>query len=402
MAVKPALIHTDVAIVGAGLVGLTAAIALARLGKQVVLTDATLPTQLPQGWAADMEHWDTRVYALTNQTVAWLRDIGVWAQMPANRVNPIAAMDLWSPTHRHATPSLSLNAEEANLTQLGYIVESQALMHACWQVLAGSEVTVITDAPAQALQYAGHIARLLLPEHEIEAALILGADGGSSWVRAQCDITVQEVDFAQTALVTNYHAERPHDNVARQWFGNHETVALLPMPQQQVSLVWALPQAEVAQKQALPALALAAEVAARCEHRLGKLTPSGEVRSFPLIQRTAASMTAPPIMLLGDAAHQVHPMAGQGVNLGFQDVQTLCAQIAQLPAMRPLGDAHFLRHVMRARQPDLLKMHALTRGLDALFSRPQAIWTHAALLGLRGVDNSAMLKRFLIRAATQG
>jgi 2-polyprenylphenol 6-hydroxylase len=94
-------------------------------------------------------------------------------------------------------------------------------------------------------------------------------------------------------------------------------------------------------------------------------------------------------------------MAGQGVNLGFQDVQALCQHIAQLPAVRPLGDANFLRHVTRTRQMDILKMHALTRGLDGLFSRPQALWTHAALLGLRAVENSAMLKRFLIRTATQ-
>jgi len=94
-------------------------------------------------------------------------------------------------------------------------------------------------------------------------------------------------------------------------------------------------------------------------------------------------------------------MAGQGVNLGFQDVQALCQHIATLPAIKPIGDTHFLKHVMRTRQLDILKMHALTRGLDGLFARPQAAWTHAALLGLRGVENSAMLKRFLIRTATQ-
>jgi len=402
MAAERSLINTDVVIVGAGLVGLTAAIALSRLGKKVVLTDAKPALALPADWMTDMAHWDARIYALTNQTVDWLRALGVWSRLPASRINPIAAMHLWSPTHQHATPSLRLTADEAHLPQMGYIVESQALMHACWQVLADTEVTVITDAPAQSLQHGGHMARLSLPQHEVEASLLLGADGARSWVRSQCGVGVQQVDFAQTALVANFKAERPHGNIARQWFGEHETLALLPMPQQQVSLVWALPQAVAAQKQALSTQAFALGVAERSGQLLGQLTPSGPVLAFQLMQSTAETMALPQVMLLGDAAHQVHPMAGQGVNLGFQDVQALCAQIAELPAMRPLGDARFLRHVMRTRQPDMLKMHALTRGLDGLFARPQAVWTHAALLGLRGVENSAMLKRFLIRAATQG
>lgn len=402
MAANPPLIKADVAIVGAGLVGLTAAIALSRLGKQVVLTDAKPPLSLAEGWVDDINHWDSRIYALTNQTVAWLRHLGVWSRMPVSRINPVAAMHLWSPTHSHATPSLRLEADEAHLAEMGYIVESQALMHACWQVLADSGVTVITDAPAQSLQHSGHMARLSLPQQEVEASLVLGADGGRSWVRAQCGVNVHQVDFAQTALVTNYQAELPHGNIARQWFGEHETLALLPMPQQQVSLVWAMPHAEAAQKQSLSAIELAQAVAARAGNVLGQLTPNGDVLAFPLVQNTAETMALPQVLLLGDAAHQVHPMAGQGVNLGFQDVQALCQHIAQLPAIKPLGDAYFSRHVMRTRQLDILKMHALTRGLDGLFARPQAVWAHAALLGLRGVENSAMLKRFLIRTATHG
>lgn len=401
MAVNPPLIKTDVVIVGAGLVGLTAAIALSRLGKKIVLTDAKPAQSLAENWVDDVNHWDSRIYALTNQTVDWLRSLGIWAHMPASRINPISAMHLWSPTHSHATPSLCLDAGDAHLSEMGFIVESQALMDACWQMLKDSEVTVITDAPAHALQYSGHVARLSLPQHEIEAALLIGADGGRSWVRTQCGVNVHKVDFAQTALVTNYRAERPHGDIARQWFGAHETLALLPMPRQQVSLVWALPHADASPKQALSAEVLAAEVEARSGKALGTLTPNGEILAFPLVQNTADSMALPHVLLLGDAAHQVHPMAGQGVNLGFQDVEALCQHIAQLPAVRPLGDANFLRHVMRTRQMDILKMHALTRGLDGLFARPQAAWTHAALLGLRAVENSAMLKCFLIRTATQ-
>lgn len=402
MAVSKSQISTDVVIVGAGLVGLTAAIALSRLGKQVVLTDAQPLPEFPQGWIEDNAKWDTRIYALTNDTVHWLIDIGVWAHVPANRVNGIAAMHLWSPTGVHATPSLTLDAADAHMQDMGHIVESQALTYACWQVLAGTDVTVITDAPAQALQHSAHQVQLTLPQHEIEAKLLLGADGGRSWVRAQCGVNVSTVDFAQTALVTNYQAEKQHGNIARQWFGAHETLALLPMPEQQVSLVWALSKDLANAKQALSPEALAAEVGSRCGDALGKLTPSGAVVSFSLVQKTADQIAMPGILLLGDAAHQIHPMAGQGVNLGFQDVQALCHELGMLPALRPIGDAGFLRHVMRSRQLDIVKMHSLTRGLDKWFSRPEPAWTHAAILGLRGLENSVMLKRFLIRTATQG
>lgn len=395
------LMQTGVVIVGAGLVGLTAAIALSRLGKQVVLTDAKPPFELPAGWADDQLHWDSRIYALTNQTMDWLAEIGVWQHVPAQRVNPVNAMHLWSPTQHHVQPSLSLTAKEAHLAQMGCIVESQALMQACWTVLADADVTVITDAPAQSLQQFGHQIRVALPQQTIEAQLLIGADGASSWVRSQCGIGVEQVDFAQTALVTNYVATQAHQHVARQWFGAHETLALLPMPEQQVSLVWALPHAEAARMQALSAGELAVAVEHRCGQVLGPLTPNGAVVAFPLRQNTAETMALPNILLLGDAAHQVHPMAGQGVNLGFEDVQALCAEVARLPGIKPLGDVNVLRHVMRGRQRDIRSMHALTRGLDFLFARPQALWTHAALLGLRGVENSAMLKRFLIRTATQ-
>lgn len=393
-------LQTEIVIVGAGLVGLTAAIALSRLGKRVVLTDAKPAVVLPADWVTDKTRWDTRIYALTNASIAWLTDIGVWAYLPASRVNPIAAMHLWSPTQAHGTPDIRLTAEEAHLPHMGCIVESWALVEACWQALKNTDVTIITDAAATVLQHCGHKVHLALADREIEAQLVIGADGARSWVRAQCAINTEVFDFTQTAVVTNYISDQPHGDIARQWFGAHETLALLPMPQQQVSLVWALPDASAQAKRQLSPQALAIEVAARCGMAAGALRPHGAVVAFPLLQQTAALTAVPNVMLLGDAAHQVHPMAGQGVNLGFEDVMTLCAHMQRMPALQPLGDVGFLQRVARARKTDIAAMHALTRGLDSLFSRPQAVWTHAAVLGLRGLENSAMLKRFLIRTAT--
>ncbi len=392
--------HYDVVIVGGGLVGLTAAIALSQLGKSVAVVDTAAAPVFANDWANDLQHWDSRIYALTRQTLHWLDAIGVWAQVPASRVNPIAAMHLWSPTQAHTQPDLTLAANDANLSDIGCIVESKALLAACWQVLQTTDVHCYFGVKPQVVDTAAHIVTLVLENSRLTASLLLGADGAGSWVRQQCGIETEQLDFAQTALVTNYHAECAHGNIARQWFGAHETLALLPMPQQQVSLVWALPVAEAETLLAQGAPALAESVAARASQVLGALTPAGELLTFPLRQQTASVMAQPMVLLLGDAAHQVHPMAGQGVNLGFQDVMGLCQAMQGLPKRKPIGDTGFLQHVARSRKTDVLKMHALTRGLDALFAQPQAVWTHAAVLGLRGVQNSAMLKQYLIRTAT--
>lgn len=400
MAADRTLIQTEVVIVGAGLVGLTAAIGLSQLGKRVVLTDAAVRNPAMAEALSQADRYDSRIYALTRRTVAWLQALGVWAHVPAERVTPMQGMDLWAPSQAHSSPSVHLSAHTAGLDHLGVIVESQALMQACWQVLADSEVTVLQSAPAQAIQQTARGVRLQCAEQQIVAQLLLGADGARSWVRTHCQVPVDQVDFAQVAWVTNYHAALPHGQIARQWFGPHETLALLPLPHQQVSLVWALPTAQADGMQSWSDEALATAVTERCGCILGRLTPTAPRMSFALTQQSARQSALPHILLLGDAAHQVHPMAGQGVNLGFGDVQALCAAMARLPSGQPIGDAGFLRHVMRSRQADVLKMHALTRGLDALFAQTQAAWTHAALLGLRGVANSAILQKLLIRAAT--
>lgn len=393
-------LHTDVIIVGAGLVGLTATIALARLGRQVVLIDA-YPQSAPTFDLADIDApWDQRIYALTNQTVQWLSEIGVWAQMPPSRVTRLAGMHLWAPSQHHADPSLRLEANQANLAHLGYIVESQTLAAACWQVLAQLNVTVLQGALPVALMQKQAGVSLQLAEQSITAQLLLGADGANSWVRAQCGLNVQSFDFAQTALVTNFVASHAHHHIARQWFGSHETLALLPLAEQALSLVWALPQHEAQQLASVSAAQLADKVSQRIGHVCGTLQPLGEISTYALKQHSVSAQVVPGVMLLGDAAHQIHPMAGQGVNLGFEDVMTLCTQLQQSPARRPLGDIGFLKHIARARKINRFKMHTLTRGLDALFARPEAAWTHLAVLGMHAIAHNTALQRLLIHTAS--
>ncbi len=393
-------ITTEVAIVGAGLVGLTAAIALARLGRQVVLIDAQPKRIAPILLEATDAAWDSRIYALTNQTVRWLTEIGVWAHLPPKRITAIAGMDLWAPNQCQSQPNLHLAATQSDQDQLGFIVESQVVTQACWQTLAALNVEVLYGCTPTALTQHPLGITLQLAEQSLSAQLLLGADGGQSWVRSQCGIGTQVVDFAQTALVANFKATQAHQHIARQWFGPHETLALLPMPEQLVSLVWALPHAQAHALAQLTPSALAGEIGQRTGHALGELQPLGEVVSFGLKQQSATSQVVEGVMLLGDAAHQIHPMAGQGVNLGFEDVMTLCAQLQHHPTRRPLGELRFLAHVARARKLNIFKRQALTRGLHALFSRPEAVWMHLGWMGLQAIEKNSAIQRLLIRTAS--
>jgi len=352
--------QTEVAIVGAGLVGLSAAVAFAQQQKSVVLLDAQ------HGRPALVPAWDARIYALTQGSIDWLTQLGVWQFVDLSRVNPIAAMELWSP--QRGQP-LILNADDAHLPQMGCILESQNLVDACWQALNQTDVTVITDVTCVSVNNIGkHCSVALRDGRCIEAKLLLAADGANSWVREQLNMAVRLKSFNQIGMVANFVAEHAHRNVASQWFAAHETLALLPLPENIVSMVWALPTNQANQLLSLPSETLIERIAQGTHHRLGKLKQMGCTQSFILNQKTASNLVASRVALIGDAAHQVHPMAGQGVNLGFRDVMQLQAVLANAHAMQDMGEYGFLRRYERSRKPDILGMHALTGGLDALFA----------------------------------
>ncbi|HSI24731.1 MAG TPA: FAD-dependent monooxygenase, partial [Methylotenera sp.] len=224
-------IETDIIVVGAGLVGLAAAVACAKLGKQVILIDAKKPVTRKQ------EAWDARIYALTANIEAWLQALGVWAEVDSSRVNAINAMRLWD---MHGG-ELVLHDADANLTKLGVIIENQNLMHAFWIQINALGINVHSSVQCASIENTQEAIKLSLADGScINAKLIVAADGVDSWVRSQANIAVKYKDFNQTAIVANFVANKPHQNTAQQWFMPHETLALLPLPNQRVSMVWAL------------------------------------------------------------------------------------------------------------------------------------------------------------------
>lgn len=382
-------IETDVVIVGAGLVGLSAAVALADMGKHVTLVDAKQPD-----FSLSAE-WDQRIYALTPGNVQWLYGLGVWDAVDASRVNPIHSMRLW-----HDDAALQLDSLDAHLADMGVIIEQQNLMHAFGERLKSIGLEALSGAVCSGIENTQKGISLLLKDGmHIDAQLLLGADSARSWVRDALGIDTRLHDFEQTAIVANFKAEKPHQNAAYQWFRPHETLALLPMSNQHVSLVWAMSTQLAQQKLMESAEVLAEEVGDVTGHLLGELTPVTAAAGFPLKQITASRFVAERAVLLGDAAHQVHPMAGQGVNLGFRDVVELACRMQQAHAMMPMGDAQLLRRYERARKADVLGMNLLTSGLDALFATNYASVKKLADWGFRQVGQREWLRKRLIQQA---
>ena len=394
--VNKTAIDCDVVVVGAGLVGLTAVVALAQQGRRVVLVDAK-PKPVYQ-----MQDWDARIYALTPATESFLKTIGVWDAVDLSRINPVHAMTLWHVDGDSSQQNpLNLLAEDANITQLACIAESSNLLQALWQQIDALAVPVVMGVPSHDLQYTDDKIVLVLDNHaSIVARLLVAADSAHSFVRQHLAISTKVKDFNQLALVANYQIEKPHGNIAYQWFSSHETLALLPLPNQHVSMVWALARADAERLLMLKGAELALTLEKQIDYLLGSLKPVSQTFSFELRQVTARALIANRVVLIGDAAHQVHPMAGQGANLGFRDVIGLVDLIAHTHALQDIGDQAFLRGYERARKTDIAGMNALTSGLDSLFATDSPLLKRMTAVGMRQLSNLPRLKAFLIKQAT--
>ncbi len=385
--------HADVIVVGAGLVGIATAIALAQQHKNVVLVSDKPALQTKS--ASHSDAWDERVYALTPATENWLKAIGVWQFVDKNRVNPIDAMHIWG-----AETDLLLSAADANVSKLGLIIENAQLMAALWQQMSALGVTVVTDARCAKIEYAmNEVILHVEPTERISAKLIVAADGLHSWVRQEANIALDIKQYKQVAVVANFKAEKPHHDEAKQWFGAHDVLALLPLPNQQVSMVWSVSTEKAAQLLALSKEALCKQVQLQSQGVLGELKQIGQIRSAALNQQTALQLIGERIVLVGDAAHQIHPMAGQGVNLGFRDVMKLTELTTNLVSMHDIGERSCLRQYERARKADMMSMNSLTSGLDYLFASDQTALKKLTNWGLRQIKRQPSLKKLLIQQA---
>jgi 2-polyprenylphenol 6-hydroxylase len=344
----------------------------------------------PAGGASSGSAFDPRVYALTPGNVRFLEDLRVWRDLAPERLAPVHEMRVYGDDGA----VLHLDAYDAGVPELAWIVEDEALQRALWNGLDAAPGT------CERLDLNETHARLAFSEgHSVAARLVVGADGAHSFIRRAAGIDAVERDFGQTALVANFHCARPHHNVAYQWFQGGPVLALLPLPGAQMSMVWSLPRAEAGRMAALPADGLAKEVQVASKGALGELAKASELRSFPLRRLSARRLVAPRVALAGDAAHVIHPLAGQGLNLGLQDARALAAVLNGRAPGRDPGDARLLRRYERARAEPILLMDALVTGLFELHALPGPWIARLRGLGLNLGERLPVLKNLLMRQA---
>ena len=384
----------DVAVVGGGMVGAAAALALARAGFATALLEARAPAP----WQA-ADEVDLRVVGLAPSSIALLDDLGVWTSINAARCSPYRHMHVWD---AESGAAISFDAASEGRDQLGSIVENGLVQWTLWQALEAAGVQRLCPAQVKGfeqredritLELAAELAGL---GNSVSARLLVAADGAASPLRQWAGIGTRGRDYAQRAVVAHVRTERPHQQTAWQRFLPGGPLALLPLADGRSSVVWSLPETEARRVLALDEQAFLDELGLASDFRLGRIVATTPRAAFPLKLQLAERYQADRFVLLGDAAHAVHPLAGQGVNLGLRDVAELRdTLVAARTAGRDIGAAHVLRrYARRRRSADTLD----ALGFDAL-ARIYA-WQSPALVAARGVgvrllDRLAPLKRKL-------
>ena len=357
----------DVQIRGSGIVGSAAALALSRQGLSVAMQPLAAPRDA-----------DLRAYALNAASVALLDSLKVWAALPADART--AVYDMRVEGDAGAARALRFSAWQQNVRELAWIVDAAAL-----------EAEL-----ASALRYAPHVETSAEP---LQASLQVVAEGKASATREQFGVAFQTHDYGQRAIAARLATDEPHQGLARQWFRAPDVLALLPTDRPQaghgLALVWSLPTARADTLLALDDAAFELELMQATAGAAGALRLAGARAAWPLALARAERVCGAGWVLLGDAAHRLHPLAGQGLNLGLADVAALARVVGEREAWRSLGDVRLLERYAREREGPTRAMLGLTDGLLQLFSHPAPWAKELRNRGLGLVNAATPLKRWL-------
>jgi len=395
----------DVAVVGGGITGKACALGLAQLGLQTIqiapdLGQAVAP---PQG-----NQWGQRIYAFSPSTQKLLAHLQVWDAIDHSRLQPVRDMRIFG-DRGEKQDQLHLSAFEAGTPQLAWIGESNVIEHTLDQASRfQNKLERISDAVENIQVDADGASLQLTNGSTLRAQLVIAADGANSPIRSELGISAKEETYSQSAVVVNWICGQAHLETAYQWFlPGGDIVAMLPLPNQQVSMVWStspenaaellqLDQVEWSEKFSLIANgAIAAQ--------LGELTLNSTPAAFPLKRMRASRFIGPDenpkVVLIGDAAHVMHPLAGQGLNLGLRDVATLLNILSKRESFRLPNDKVLLRRYERQRQGDTSALLWVTDKLKKLFSASSGTEKQLRNWGLGMVNRSHFIKRRLIERA---
>lgn len=392
---------TTALIVGGGMAGLSAALALASLDVAVTLLE---PQPLPS-MSPSPVGFDLRVSALTHASQHFLEHLGVWPAMVAARVSPYTGMQVWD---GEGTGSIGFDAVTAGVTHLGHLVENTVTVAALLaRVQADPRITVVTAA-LQTLAVNGERYTVTASDGtEYRPDLVIGADGAQSRLRDLAGLPVREWAYGQTAIVTTVRCQKPHQDTCWQVFTADGPLALLPLRDSAraddgyvCSIVWSQDQARADALMASDERAFAQAMAQAFEHRLGDLDVIDHRVRVPLMQRHAVTYVRGRLVLVGDAAHSIHPLAGQGINLGFMDVATLAEELATgLARGLPFAHESVLRRYQRRRKTANLAMMAAMEAFRHGYGRSHWTLQLARNWGMAQADRHGILKQWIVEHA---
>ncbi|MSP86532.1 MAG: FAD-dependent oxidoreductase [Methylotenera sp.] len=392
------VLSVDIAIVGAGLVGLSAAVALHQAGFSVLLVDSRDPTQTDDALSVS---WDTRIYAISPKNAQWLNRLGVWPLLNTARTGEIQVMEIFADDIQ---APLTLSASDENAENLAYVVEAKALMQALLKQVETLAIRTLFNSPCETVSATPTKATLRFANKKtVESALLLAADGSQSWLRQQLNMPMQQKSYEQTAIVANFNIEKSHANTARQWFtqeagGGSSILAWLPLPDNTISIVWSAPTKLAESLLKLSEDTFTRQVMLAGATALGGLKLISPAVGFPLTLQKTSTPVQDCVVLVGDAAHQIHPMAGQGVNLGFRDVIDLITVLKDKNQYQALNDGALLKRYTRLRKTDLLNMLLLTDGLFQLFGSHHELIKTVRNWGWSATKQRAIKRRLVANA----
>ena len=381
----------DIIIVGAGLVGASFAQAMKDSGLKLALVEGVEPV-------APAPEWTSRVFAISPGSIEFLSESGVWQRFDAARIAPVLGMHIYGDDGKTA---LDFDAHQSGLAELAVIAEVRHMQHGLWRALQRQEnLELLCPARCASLRLQDEVAVLRLEDgRELRAALIVGADGRESWVRSQAGMDAEPAPYRQMGVIANFETELPHGDAAWEWFRGDGVLAFLPLPGNRISIVWTAFEERAAELMALPPDEFCRQVQEASHSTLGKLTLLSKPSAFPLRLLHLEHLVKSRVALIGDAAHNVHPLAGQGVNLGFQDAKELAKVLKDRGPQPDCGDYFLLRRYERARKADILAMQLVTDGLQKLFNNRNPALKLARNLGLSLTGSLPWLKNGLVQHA---
>jgi len=374
----------DVLIVGAGVTGLTVAAMLAQ-GQFSDRLRITVVDAAPRPEHADANDVALRVSAIASGSAGLLDTIGAWSYVRETRASAYECMRVWDESSSaDSATALRFDAAEFAVPQLGFIVENVLIQHALLEVLDKLDVKLKFDTTVDAL----------------DADLVIGADGARSFVRDRVGIKTRDFPYGQTAYVTHLKSEKSHQKTAWQRFMQDGPLGILPLSDGRISVVWSTHDALAERAQSASDEELGEILSEASDYVLGELQVAGPRGAFPLCARHAEQYVMPGIALIGDAAHAVHPLAGQGANLGLQDAAMLASVIDQaLGNGEYPGDRPVLRRYERARKGENATMLHFMTGLNRLFATDSAVVQELRATGMRLFNYSGPIRDHAVKVA---